>query len=84
MIGTTVSETLLAVVVRHLRGAADGVDWATAALPDLGLDSMSAIDLVIEIEDTFGIQFPENLLVRETFGTFPALDAAVRSMLVRR
>ena len=79
----TVTDRLLEVLAGHLRTVPPDVDWATAALPDLGLDSMSAIELVLAIEDEFGAQFPEDLLVRETFATFGSLAAVVREMASR-
>ncbi|WCD88439.1 Aminoacyl carrier protein [Streptomyces xanthophaeus] len=75
-----VSGRLLDVLTEHLRGVPADVDWDTVALADLGLDSMSAIELVITIEDTFGVQFRDELLVRETFATFAALESAIREM----
>jgi acyl carrier protein len=78
-----VSDTLRELLARHLRRVPDDVDWATAFLPDLGLDSMSAIELVIDIEETFGAQVPEELLVRETFATFGSLESVVRSMVLQ-
>lgn len=66
----TVSDTLRAVLVTHLRRVPDDVDWSTAALADLGLDSMVAIELVVDLEQVFETEFPEELLVRETFATF--------------
>ena len=82
-VDTRVSDTLLPVLEGHLRRVPADVDWATASLPDLGLDSMSAIELVLAIEDTFGAQFPEELLVWETFATYWSLESAVRSMVGR-
>lgn len=79
----TVSDTLLKVLARHLRSVPDDVDWATVLLPDLGLDSMSAIELVIDLEDAFGVQFSDDLLVRETFATFVSLETVVRSMVLQ-
>lgn len=76
-----VSDRLREVLTRHLRRMPADGDWSSASLPDLGLDSMSAIELVIDIEDTFGTQFPQDLLVRETFGTFGSLETVVRSMV---
>jgi acyl carrier protein len=76
--------TLIEVLACHLHGIPSDVDWNTVALPDLGLDSMSAIELVIDIEDRFGTQFCEERLVRETFATFPALVAAVQDMVEQR
>jgi acyl carrier protein len=77
----TVSGALLEVLTRHLRRIPAEVDWTTVSLPDLGLDSMSAIELVLDIEETFGAQFPEALLVRETFATFESLETVVSSMV---
>jgi acyl carrier protein len=76
----TTRERMLALLARHLRDVPDDVDWDTVVLTDLGLDSMSAIELVLELEDELGVQFPEELLVRETFSTFAALEAAVGTM----
>lgn len=73
----TVAETLLGLLGDHLRNVPADVDWATACLPDLGLDSLAAIELVIHIEDTFGTEFPPELLVRETFATLGSLERAV-------
>lgn len=74
------SERLLELLTGHLRAVPADVDWDTALLPDLGLDSMSAIELVLALEEAFGVQFPEDLLVRETFATLASLESAVRTM----
>jgi acyl carrier protein len=79
----TLGERLLELLTRHLRDVPADVDWETALLPDLGLDSMSAIELVLELEEELGVQFPEELLVRETFATVPSLEQAVRRMTGR-
>ena len=60
------------------------MDWTVAKLSDLGLDSMRAIELVLDIETTFGLQFDDQLLVRETFGTFATLENVVGSLVARR
>lgn len=65
------------LVRRHVRLAATADDLATARLADLGLDSMSAIELVLDIEDTLGVVFPDELLVIETFQTALTLQAVV-------
>jgi len=78
-----VSVTLRGVLAEHLHSLPPGSDWTTVALPDLGLDSMAAIELVLAIEDTFDAQFPEDRLVRETFATYQSLEGVVRSMVGR-
>jgi acyl carrier protein len=76
----TLRADLAALICRHVRFATPDEDWAEASLRDLGLDSMSAIDLVLSIEDELGIVFPDELLVTETFETALALQAAVASV----
>ena len=79
--GTALSEALREVLIGHLRSVPPEVDWSTVQLRDLGLDSMTAIELVLDIEDRFDAQFPEEVLVRETFATFGSLETVVRSMV---
>jgi acyl carrier protein len=82
VLDATISGTLLSVLASHLQSIPAGVDLTVASLSDLGLDSMSAIELVVAIEDTFGTQFPDETLVRETFATFTSLETVVRSMVL--
>ncbi|MEW2625761.1 phosphopantetheine-binding protein [Streptomyces sp. NPDC048106] len=76
-----IAERLRDTLNSHLRNVPPDVEWATVRLPDIGLDSMSAIELVLTIEERFGVQFPDELLVRETFESLASLESAVRSML---
>ncbi|MGI5171500.1 phosphopantetheine-binding protein [Spirillospora sp. CA-253888] len=46
-------------------------------LRDAGLDSVHSIDLLLAIEDAYGIEFPAHLLNDETFDTAGSLWAAV-------
>jgi acyl carrier protein len=38
-------------------------------LGELGLDSMSSIDLLMDIENELGIQIPDTLITADTFST---------------
>lgn len=38
-------------------------------LASLGLDSMAAIDLLLDLESEFGLRIPDDYLVPETFAT---------------
>jgi acyl carrier protein len=42
---------------------------ADTQLRELGLDSMQAIELMFALEDTFGLQLPDEALVEDTFRT---------------
>ncbi|MGI8666009.1 MAG: acyl carrier protein [Jatrophihabitans sp.] len=71
---------LLKVVRQHLRLAGSEPDWDHARLRDLGLDSMSAIDLVLDLESEFDIVMPDDVLVAETFETVGSLSAALTAL----
>jgi acyl carrier protein len=64
----------LAVLLRHLT-AVDGVEQIPPdrALRMLGLNSMRAVDLVIDLEDAFDFQFPDEAFTDETFETAAGL-----------
>jgi acyl carrier protein len=44
-----------------------------APLKSLGLDSMAAVDLLLDIEDTYNVTLPDRYLTAETFSTIQAL-----------
>ncbi|WP_204166166.1 acyl carrier protein [Curtobacterium flaccumfaciens] len=46
-------------------------------LKSLGLDSMSAVDLLFDFEDEFGIVIPDEEMVDSTFATAGALREVV-------
>ena len=49
-------------------------------LSGAGLTSLATVDLMLAIEDRFGIEFPERMLNRRTFATLATLTAAVNSL----
>jgi acyl carrier protein len=55
---------------------ADGDD-----LHGMGLDSMRSINLLLELEATFGVVIPDELLAPEHYQTFGALKAMLRRAL---
>ena len=50
---------------------------ADAALKKLGLDSMAAVSLMTDIEDTFRVLLPDSALTPDTFATAASLWSAV-------
>jgi acyl carrier protein len=66
------------VLLRHLRLVKqDSVDYH-AELAQLGLDSMTAVAVILDMEKTFGIRFPDDMLVEGTFRTAGKLKEAVQ------
>jgi acyl carrier protein len=75
-------ERFLDVLHRHLAdpSARAGFDW-DVSLRGLGLNSMQAVDLVIELEEELDIMFPDDLFRDETFGTARALWEAIEPLV---
>lgn len=51
-----------------------------AVLRDLGMDSMSALNLMLDLEEEFDVQFPEELLTDETFRSAASLAEATEML----
>jgi acyl carrier protein len=67
-----------AVLRRHLKFLPAGAPLPDeAALPELGLDSMQAVELLFDLEDEIGVTLPDGAMVAETFATVASLRRAV-------
>lgn len=51
-------------------------------LPVLGVDSLDIVELIVQLEDSFGFSFPEEMLTPEVFATAGSIWAAVRELIV--
>ncbi|MGG4554127.1 acyl carrier protein [Paenibacillus sp. FSL W8-0186] len=51
-------------------------------LYDIGLDSLNAIQLIVQLEDAFGISIDDDELLYENFNTIPKIVDIVKSKLV--
>ncbi len=71
-------------VLKIVRAAIPGhpeIDMITPLL-DAGLvDSLSIIEIVTQLEDHFGFQLPDRLLVPEVFSDVAAIAAAVETTM---
>ena len=69
---------------RHLRLVKpDSINY-DLELVQHGLDSMTAIALLLDVEKTFAIRFPDDMIVEGTFRTAGALKKAVQQLLERK
>ena len=74
---------LLVLVEEHLLDGADGLE-PTSRLSDAGLDSMAVMQLLLLIEERFGLWLPEEDLTRENFACIRSLAGAVARRLAVR
>ncbi|GAA0133908.1 hypothetical protein YSY43_07480 [Paenibacillus sp. YSY-4.3] len=51
-------------------------------LDDIGLDSLNAIQLIVQLEDAFGMSIDDDELLYENFNTIPKIVDVVKSKLV--
>lgn len=76
------AEAFLGVLYSHLKQIGEGSALTMESnLYVLGLDSMAAVNLLLELEETFGVVFPETFLTESTFETPMALKSAIVSLL---
>ena len=69
---------------RHLRLVKpDSINY-DLELVQLGLDSMTAVALLLDMEKTFDIRFPDDMIVEGTFRTAGALKKAVQLLRERQ
>ena len=69
---------------RHLRLAKpDSINY-DLELVQLGLDSMTAIAVLADMEKTFDIRFPDEMIVEGTFRTAGTLKKAVQLLRERQ
>lgn len=49
----------------------------TANLYDAGMTSLASVNLMLALEDEFGIEFPDHMLRRETFANVSSIRDAL-------
>jgi acyl carrier protein len=77
-----ISRKLEAVLRPHLRFLEGNAPLVPdQPLGELGLDSMAAVNLLLDLEQAFDVQIPDDLLSAETFETFASVEATFRPLL---
>jgi acyl carrier protein len=77
-----ITTKLNAILRQHLKFLGDEQEIpADEELSKLGLDSMSAINLLLDVEQAFGIVIPDEMLTAETFHTQATLGAAISTLV---
>ena len=75
------AEEFLGILCSHLQQIGDGDSLTMESnLYVLGLDSMAAVNLLLELEEIFGVVFPDTFLTESTFETPMALKSAIVSL----
>lgn len=58
----SVFEKLQAIIAEQLEIDVDEITYASKIIDDLGADSLDIVDLVMSVEDEFGIEVPDEAL----------------------
>ena len=75
-----VHDEVVAVLQRHVTRA-EGPPPMTVELENLGVDSMKAIDLLLDIEEQLAIAIPDDQITRENFATGERIVALIAALL---
>ncbi len=75
-------ETVLRPHLRYL--AEDAPVNPHESLLALGVDSMGTVQILVDIEDAFGILFPDEMLTQETFRTPASLWQVLSALIAER
>jgi acyl carrier protein len=66
--GRTLKEQFAVILRRHLKYLKPGQELTPeATLLDLGLDSLAAVSLILDLEDEFNITLPDSSIVAGSF-----------------
>ena len=69
------------VLLKHGRLGADAQQLAeTADLYSAGMTSLASVNVMLGLENEFGIEFPDQMLNRSMFMSISAIEAAVRKV----
>jgi acyl carrier protein len=79
------ADEFLQLVAKYLKALGDPAALTPQSnLFDLGLDSTAALSLLMEIEERYGVTFPDSLLSDSTFETAEALKRGLDTLLATR
>lgn len=73
------NERFVAIVRSHARESAPGDKFDTS-FADLGITSLGTVQILVEVEDVFDIQFSDDLLTPEIFASPMSLWSAIETL----
>ena len=76
-----VDEQYEAILRQHMPVAEDFKFQDDTELGKVGLDSLTAVDVMLSLEDTFEIVFPDSMLTYEVFRHYASLRDAVQTLV---
>lgn len=76
-----VDEQYEAILRQHMNVKPEFVFQDDTVLAEVGLDSLTAVDVMLSLEDTFDIAFPDSMLTYDVFRHFASLRDAVQSLV---
>ncbi|MEO1367902.1 MAG: phosphopantetheine-binding protein [Acidobacteriota bacterium] len=78
---TRVDEKYEAILRQHMKVKSEFVFHDDTVLGDVGLDSLTAVDVMLSIEDTFGVTFPDSMLTYDVFRHYGTLRDGVQQLV---
>jgi acyl carrier protein len=82
--GSTITDEIRRVLGAHARLVVNVADLSDKDdLFRLGMTSHASVSVMLALEDTFGVEFPEHMLRRSTFESISSIESAIAELLER-
>lgn len=81
VVAVNVEEQYATILREHLKLDADYAFQEDTVLGDIGLDSLTAVDVMLSLEDTFEVTFPDSMLTYEVFRAYSTLRDGVQQLV---
>ena len=77
----TMQERIRQVLAAHGRMAADPLDIDSAAdLYEQGLTSHASVNVMLALEDEFGVEFPDDAMKKATFASISSIERVLSEL----
>jgi acyl carrier protein len=85
MTGPELDSEIRTILREHVRLTADVATLdADSDLYRAGMTSHASVNLMLALEDKFGVEFPERMLRRKTFETIAAIQGAIAELVAEK
>jgi acyl carrier protein len=76
--------SVLSIINENIEGEAISAEYADENLVSLGMNSIAFIHIIVALEETFGIEYPDEFILMSQSNTLNTIVAVVSAELTKR